>query len=209
MYCLKSVPISQASASEIGQNPEDDQAILSLALVVNKIDFTLEILQRPTPMQKFCWRIIGQLCKELPSTRSFALFQTKFKRTTTLICPLHVKYCEHKGSSKQITDSADLPNDLKNSLPQTQAYFEWVRNTQSFLLRWKNKLQNHSVNYGEIHEYKHYYSNIVGIAKALDCEMCVYDNKALEDLSSDFDLKQVHVGEILIQKSREHSHTLW
>ena len=198
-------PVSQATATEIGQNPEDEK-ILGLALVVNKIDFTVDVLQRPTSMQKFCWQIIGDLCKQL--THCFALLQTKFKGIATLIAPLHAEYCKQRGCNKELTTSLDLPNDLKNALPQTQAYFEWVRNTQKFLLLWKDKLQKESITYGEILEYTSHYSYLVEIVKVLDCQMYAFDREKLDDLFSDFDLKQRKIGEILIQKSGKHP-ILW
>lgn len=203
---------TQATVREIVQSPMDSQTIAGLATVVGKVQLTGGIFDDPPPTQKFCWRVVGPLCNELPSATKFKLFDFRFKSITTLIGPLFESYCKRLDDSKGVQNLAVLgkvPDDLQNALPQTRAYFEWVLDVQSFLLRWKNKLSDKKVNYGEIFTYQHHYPGMEKVLSALGCQEYVYDRKSLEDLSSEFDLKRGKVNNLLIHTFHESHQTLW
>ena len=190
----------------------DNQTIAGLATVVGRIQLTGGIFDEPPLAQKFCWRVVGPLCNELPSAAKFKLFDSRFKKITTLIGPLFECYCNRLDDSKGVINLATvgkLPDDLQNALPQTRAYFEWVQDIQSFLLRWNNKLSEKKVNYGEILTYQHHYSELENVLSALGCQELIYDRKSLGDLSSEFDLKQGKVNNLLIHTVHESHQTLW
>ena len=196
---------------EIMQNPADSQAISGLASVVGKVELSGGVFDDPLSAQVFCWTVVGQLCEELPSLRRFEHFQKRFQSIFLLIGSLYVKYCQRSDTSAEteLVVKADLPEDLQNALPQTRAYFEWVRNIHSFLLGWNNKLKERKVNYGEIQSYRGRYSDLLEIMTALGSEKYAFDRQKLEDLASEFDLKRGKVNSILIQTIQESHQTLW
>ena len=202
----------QATVHEIVQSHMDNLTIAGLATVVSEIQLTDGIFDNPPLAQKFCWRVIGPLCKELPSAAKFKLFDFRFKKITTLIGPLFECYCKRLDDSKGVINLATvgkLPDDLQNALPQTRAYFEWVQDIQSFLLRWNNKLSEKKVNCGEILTYQFHFSELKNVLSALGCQELIYDRKSLGDLLSEFDLKRGKVNNLLIHTIRESHQILW
>ena len=141
-------------------------SIAGLAIIVGKIQWTGDIFDDPPLAQKFCWSVVGLLCKKLPSATKFELFKPEFKKVTTLVALFFKRYCKGLDDSKGVVNPAavgKLPDDLQNASPQTRAYFEWVRDIQSFSLRWKNKLSEKKVDYEEILMYQRHYPGLKAV----------------------------------------------
>lgn len=179
--------------------------------MVRTVDMSYGAFDNPSSRQAFCWTVVAELCKNLPSLQRLRIIPDDKVRVFKSIGPLHYRYCRetHNGAETTLLGKVELPEDLQNVLPQIRAYFEWVRDIHNFLSGWKDRLNERNVTHGEIKTYTGQYSKLEAILMALGSQKYIFDYQKLKSLDSEFDLKSGKISNILIRKIRDSHRTLW
>ena len=120
----------------------------------------------PSLKQVYCLKLINHCCDQLrlrtDDMAALQLYKTAFLRVGDVF-----DFLLKCGRPQGQTVTSLVEKHLSHSSKVVRAYFQWIRNTHSILLHWKNQVSNGTLNFDELMMFCDHQRSVLALAIAV------------------------------------------
>ncbi|CAI8048116.1 hypothetical protein GBAR_LOCUS26574, partial [Geodia barretti] len=137
--------------------------------------------------QSFCWGIVASCCCKVPVRRESLEWVQDYDYLINQLCHIYKAYCTGQGmrGEEDRRLKEELPKEVQHD-DDIKTYFEWVRQVQTVVLAWQERIKGKELNYDEIMVYANFQGGIQRIGDAISASSSILEPQILQQQKNAF-----------------------